>query len=143
MLPNRKSAPAPRRSAAIAVEVRVPSLGTSFGALAASIRPEGVFLSTFQILEPGTAVIATLSLADGPVVLDGVVVDQGDPAGMGIAVELVDVDDATRTRLAAASSMVPPAPASSGTSLAPSSTRVACPASRGPRERASAKSGWQ
>jgi hypothetical protein len=110
MLPNRKSAPAPRRSPAIAVEVRVPILGTSFGALAATLRPEGVFLSTFQILEAGTAVIMTLSLTDGPVVLDGTVVDQGDPAGMGIAVELVDVDDALRTRLAAASSIAPPAP---------------------------------
>lgn len=109
MLPTRKSAPVPRRSPAIAVEVRVPSLGTSFGALAASVRPEGVFLSTFQNLEPGTAVITTLSLLDGPVVLDGVVVDQGDPAGMGIAVEFVDVDEALRTRLAAASSIVPPA----------------------------------
>ena len=106
MLPTRKSAPVPRRSPAVAVEVRVPSLGTSFGALAASVRPEGVFLSTFQ---PGTAVITTLSLLDGPVVLDGVVVDQGDPAGMGIAVEFVGIDDEQRTRLAAASSIVPPA----------------------------------
>ncbi len=96
MLPNRKSAPAPRRSPAIAVEIRVPSLGTSFGALASSIRPEGVFLSTFHTLPPGSAVILTLSLADGPVVLDGLVVDHGDPAGMGIAVAFVDVDDAAR-----------------------------------------------
>jgi hypothetical protein len=120
MLPNRKSAPAPRRSPAIAVEVRVPSLGTCFGALASSIRPEGVFLSTFQSLPPGSAVITTLSLADGPVVLDGLVVDQGDPAGMGIAVAFVDVDEATRVKLTAASSVVPPAvpaPAASGTSL--------------------------
>jgi hypothetical protein len=117
MLPIRKSAPAPRRSPAIAVEVRVPSLGTSFGALASSIRPAGVFLSTFQSLPPGSAVITTLSLADGPVVLDGLVVDHGDPAGMGIAVAFVDVDEATRVKLAAASSMVPPAPVASGTSL--------------------------
>lgn len=107
MLPTRKSAPVPRRSPAVAVEVRVPSLGTSFGALAASVRPEGVFLSTFQALEPGTAVITTLSLLDGPVVLDGVVVEEGDPAGMGIAVEFIGVDDAQRARLAAASSIVP------------------------------------
>ena len=109
MLPTRKSAPAPRRSPAVAVEVRIPSLGSSFGALAASVRPESVFLSTFQLLAPGTAVILTLSLADGPVVLDGVVVEQGDPAGMGIAIELVDVDDAARARLASASSIAPPA----------------------------------
>ncbi len=109
MLPNRKSASAPRRSPAVAVEVRVPSLGTSFGALAATIRPEGVFLSTFQVLGPGTAVITTLSLGDGPIVLDGVVVEPGDPAGMGIAVEFVEVDDVARTRLSAASSIAPPA----------------------------------
>jgi hypothetical protein len=109
MLPIRKSSPVPRRSPAIAVEVRVPSAGTSFGALAASIRPEGFFLSTFQELAVGTAVIATLSLPDGPAVVDGIVVDQGDPAGQGIAVELVDVDDDMRVRLSAASSIAPPA----------------------------------
>lgn len=109
MLPTRKSAPVPRRSPAVAVEVRVPSLGTSFGALAASIRPEGIFLSTFQVLPPGTAVITTLSLLDGPVVLDGIVVEEGDPAGLGLAVEFVGVDDAQRSRLATASSIVPPA----------------------------------
>jgi hypothetical protein len=76
----------------------VPSLGTSFGALAASVRPEGVF-----------PVITTLSLLDGPVVLDGIVVEEGDPAGMGIAVEFLGIDDAQRSRLAAASSIAPPA----------------------------------
>lgn len=91
------------------MEVRVPSRGTSFGALAASIRPEGVFLSTFQELDVGTAVIATLSLPDGPAVVDGVVVDQGDPAGQGIAVAFEDVDDAMRMRLSSASSIAPPA----------------------------------
>jgi hypothetical protein len=40
------------------------------------------------------------------VVVDGLVVDQGDPAGMGIAVAFVDVDEATRVKLAAASSLV-------------------------------------
>jgi hypothetical protein len=112
MLPIRKSYAAPRRAPAVAVEVHVPTLGTSFGALAASIRPEGVFLSTFQELEIGTLVLATLSLPDGPAVVDGVVVDQGDPAGQGIAVEFSPVDDAMRMRLSACSSIVPPAPAS-------------------------------
>ena len=93
------------------MEVRVPSLGTSFGALAASIRPEGVFLSTFQELAPGTSVIAALSLPDGQLVVDGVVVDSGDPAGYGIAVQFEDVDDLMRMRLSAASSVAPPAPA--------------------------------
>ena len=79
----------------------------SFGALAASIRPEGVFLSTFQELDVGTVVIATLSLPDGPALVDGVVVDRGDPAGQGIAVAFEPVDDSMRMRLSAASSLAP------------------------------------
>lgn len=109
MLPNRKSSPAPRRSHAVAVEVRVPSLGISFGALASTIRPEGVFLSTFQELAIGTTVTAMLSLPDGPAVVDGCVVDQGDPAGQGLAVAFEPVDDMLRMRLSAASSIAPPA----------------------------------
>jgi hypothetical protein len=109
MLPNRKSSPASRRSPAVAVEVRVPSLGRSFGALAASIRAESIFLSTFQDLAVGTIVVATLSLPDGPAVVDGVVVDRGDAAGQGLAVALSEIDDVLRSRLSAASSIAPPA----------------------------------
>jgi hypothetical protein len=108
MLPNRKSSPAPRRSPAIAVEVRVPSLGTSFGALASSVRPEGVFLSTFQDLAVGTAVTTMLSLPDGPAIVDGVVIDANDPAGQGLAVQFDQVDDLLRMRLSAAASVAPP-----------------------------------
>ena len=107
MLPNRSVSGIRRRVPAIAVEVKVPSLGTAFGALAASIRPAGVFLSTFQELASGTAVIATLSLPDGPLELDGVVVEANDPASPGIAVAFDDPDDAQRTRLEAASSIAP------------------------------------
>ena len=101
MLP-RKSSPAPRRHTPVSVEVRVPSLGTAFGAIAANVGPEGVFLSTFHALAVGTAVIATLSLPDGPVIADGVVVDGGDAAGQGIALALEVIDDALRDRLCAA-----------------------------------------
>lgn len=87
----------------------MPSLGTSFGALAASIRPEGVFLSTFQEVEVGTEVVATLSLPDGPLQIDGIVVDRGDCAGEGMAVQFGAVDDVIRMRLSAASSIAPPA----------------------------------
>jgi hypothetical protein len=107
MLPIRKSQLVPRRSPAVAVEVRVPSLGTSFGALAASIRPEGVFLSTFQELEVGTLVIAALSLPDGPAEVDGVVIEANDSSVQGIAVRFEDVDDAMKMRLSAASSVAP------------------------------------
>ncbi len=98
MLP-RKSSPAPRRNTPVSVEVRVPSLGTAFGAIAANVGPEGVFLSTFHALAVGTAVIATLSLPDGPVIADGVVVDADDSAGQGIALALEGIDEALRDRL--------------------------------------------
>ena len=100
MLP-RKSSPAPRRNTPVSVEVRVPSLGTAFGAIAANVGPEGVFLSTFHALAVGTAVIATLSLRDGPVIADGVVVEATD-AGQGIALALEGLDDTARERLRAA-----------------------------------------
>lgn len=87
----------------------MPGLGTAFGALAASIRAHSLFLSTFQDLVIGTAVVIELSLPDGPAIVDGVVVPSGDAAGMGIAVELEPVDATMRERLAAASSMFPPA----------------------------------
>jgi hypothetical protein len=82
--------------------MRVPSLGMAFTALASSIRPDGAFLTTFVEVAIGTPVTAALSLPDGPALIDGVVVDQGDPAGLGIAIEFRDVDDAMRARLSAA-----------------------------------------
>ncbi len=122
MLPTRKSSPAPRRNAPIAAEVKVPDLGIAFGALAASIRADSLFLTTFHELPVGTIVMVDLSLPDGRVVVDGVVVHAGDPAGLrdlrervpcesqglGLAIELEAVDDKTKERLGAASSIAPP-----------------------------------
>lgn len=108
MLPIRKSYP-PRRSPVVAVEVRVPALGTAFGAIALSVRPEGVFLSTFRELAIGTEVVATLSLPDGPLEVDGIVVQRGDPAGQGLAVQFGMIDDIMRMRLSAAASAPPAA----------------------------------
>jgi len=102
MLPTRKSSPAPRRNTAVSVEVRIPSLGTAFGAIVADVGPDRVFFSTFHALSVGTPVIVTLSLPGGPAVLDGVVVDQGDAAGQGIALALEGLDEALRARLRAA-----------------------------------------
>ena len=101
MLPARKSSPAPRRSHSEAVEIRVPSLGMAFTALASSIRADGLFLTTFLELAIGAPVSVALSLPDGPAIVDGIVVDQGDPAGLGIAIDFKDVDDEMRARLAA------------------------------------------
>lgn len=105
MLPNRKSAPAPR--AHIAAEVRVPSEGTWFAALAASVRPDGLFLSTFQELPAGTSVVVELSLPDGPAIVDGVVAHhEGDGPGVRVAFE--SLDDELRARIEAASHGAPP-----------------------------------
>jgi len=96
------------RSPIVAAEVRVPTLGTAFGALAASVRPEGVHLSTFNDLALGTSVVVELALPDGPAIVDGLVIAANDPHGRGLAVELQPVDDRMRMRLSATSSMLPP-----------------------------------
>ena len=100
--PIRKSSPAPKRNAAVSVEVRVPELGTAFAAIAANVGPDGVFLATFHALAVGTEVVATLSLPDGPLVVDGVVVEQSVPSRQGIALALEGLDDSLRARLRAA-----------------------------------------
>lgn len=119
MLPTRKSSPAPRRNHAVAAEVRVPDLGLAFGALAAALSIEGpgepasrLLLTTFQELKVGTVVMVELSLPDGPMIVDGVVVPSEDPGGLGLAIELEGVDEGMRIRLGAASSVLPPAPES-------------------------------
>jgi hypothetical protein len=83
----------------ISVEVRLPEDGTWFAALATSVRvdapersagpdagrqeaPAGsLVLSTFREMPSGTAVILQLSLPDGPITIDGVVVEQGGGSG--------------------------------------------------------------
>jgi hypothetical protein len=99
MLPIRKSAPAPR--AKIAAEVRVPSEGTWFAALIAGVRPDGLFLSTFQDLPSGIAVIVELSLPDGPVTIDGVVAHHEDD-GPGVRVTFDAITEDVRARIEAA-----------------------------------------
>ena len=85
------------------MEVRVPSLGMAFAALAANVDVESIFLSTFLGLEIGTRVLLQITLPDGRAEIDGVVSDKPTSAG-GIRIDLVDVDDHTKLRLAAASS---------------------------------------
>src|SRR5688572_7624253 len=105
MLPIRKSAPAPR--AQIAAEVRVPSEGTWFAALIASVRPDGLFLSTFQDLPRGTAVIVELFLPDGRVMIDGVIEHhEGDGPGVRVAFDALAED--VRTRIEAIAIGSPP-----------------------------------
>ncbi len=99
MLP-RKSSPV-HRSSAIAVDVRVPSLGMSFAAMAGAVAPESVVLATFLGLEVGTKVLLQLSLPDGRAEIDGIV-SEGQSSTDGIRIDLLDVDDHLRARLDAA-----------------------------------------
>lgn len=93
------AAPPARARVAIAAEVTVPSLGTTFAALARSVRRDGVFLPTFQVLDAGTRVVLELALPDGPLVVEGLVAASDADGDAGIAVDLIDVDDVEAARL--------------------------------------------
>lgn len=100
MLPIRKSLPAPRRAPAIAVEVRVPAFGIWFAAIAATLRADGMFLSTYHDVPRGTRVEVEIALPDGlpPIVAAGVVGE--DPIeGVGIDIAFDDLDVEVRDRL--------------------------------------------
>jgi hypothetical protein len=58
--------PIPRRTAAIAVEVSVPAFGIWFAAIAATVRADGIFLSTFREVPSGMRVEVEIALPDGP-----------------------------------------------------------------------------
>lgn len=100
MLPIRKSIPAARRATAIAVEVSVPAFGIWFAALAATVGPDGLFLSTYQEVPKGTRVDVEVALPSGPVVVSGVVAEHPID-GVGIAIAFEDLDAAARDRLEA------------------------------------------
>lgn len=99
MLPIRKSLPVPRRAPAIAVEVRVPAFGTWFAAIAATVRPEGMFLSTFQEVPKGTRVEVQIALPGGPPIDVAGVVSEHPIEGVGIDIAFDDLDAASRDRL--------------------------------------------
>lgn len=110
MLPTtRKSAPAPRldqaaaRSWVVAVEVRLPADGTWFNALAASVRSDGLFLSTTTYeLEVGTPVILALSLPTGAAIVDGTVEPSEDEDGpLGVWIAFDNLSDEARERIEA------------------------------------------
>lgn len=99
MLPVRKSGFVPKRPSAVAAEVRVPSTGASFVALAIGIRPDGIALATFHVIDEGTPVEMELTLPDGRAYVQGRIA--AGPEG-GLAIDLVDVDDMMHMRLEAA-----------------------------------------
>jgi hypothetical protein len=100
MLPIRKSISLPTmRKRAIAVELRVPQLGIWFAAVAATVRTDGIFLSTYQELAEGTRVEVQIALPDGPAVdLTGVVAEHPFD-GPGIDIAFDDLDPDVRERI--------------------------------------------
>lgn len=115
MLPVRKSLPVPRRAAAIAVEVRVPAFGIWFAAIAATVRTDGIFLSTFQEVPTGTRVEVEIALPDGLPVMVAGVVGEHPLEGAGIDIAFDDLEADVRARIEALvpkTSMIPQAPES-------------------------------
>jgi len=87
------------RKPVIAVEVRVPQLGIWFAAVAATVRPEGIFLSTYQELAQGTRVELQLALPDGPAVDVAGVVAEHPLDGTGIDIAFDDLAPEARERI--------------------------------------------
>jgi hypothetical protein len=111
MLPLRKSLPIPRRAAAIAVEVRVPAFGIWFAAIAATVRTDGIFLSTFREVPSGTRVEVEIALPDGAVMLSGIV-GEHPLEGVGIDIAFDDLEPELRARIEASVPRIPEAPES-------------------------------
>ena len=63
------------------------------------MRPDGIALATFHVLAEGTPVELELTLPDGRGFVEGVIA--AGPEG-GLAIDLVNVDDAMHMRLEAA-----------------------------------------
>lgn len=99
MLPIRKSLPVPRRAPAIAVEVRVPAFGIWFAAIAATVRPDGMFLSTYQELPKSTRVELEIALPGGPPIEVAGIVNEDPLEGVGIAIAFDDLAADVRDRI--------------------------------------------
>lgn len=109
MLPLRKSLPIQRRAPAIAVEVRVPAFGIWFAAIAATVRADGIFLSTFQEVPSGTRVEVEIALPDGAPVRVAGVVREHPLEGMGIDIAFEDLETTIRERIEAIVPRIPTA----------------------------------
>ena len=113
MLPVRKSMPVPSRCfSAIAVEVSVPAFGIWFAAIAATVRSDGIFLSTFQEVPSGTRVEVEIALPDGAAVKVAGIVREHPLEGIGIDIAFEDLEPETRAQIEAEVSRVPAAPES-------------------------------
>jgi hypothetical protein len=112
MLPIRKSMPNLQRGPAIAVEVSVPAFGIWFAAIAATVRADGIFLSTFQEVPSGTRVEVEIALPDGASVKVAGIVGEHPLEGIGIDIAFEDLERDVRARIEAIVPSIPEAPES-------------------------------
>lgn len=104
--------PIPSHTPAIAVEVSVPAFGIWFAAIAATVRADGIFLSTFQEVPSGTRVEVEIALPDGPPAKVAGIVGEHPLEGMGIDIAFENLDATTRARIEANVQKIPVAPES-------------------------------
>jgi hypothetical protein len=104
--------PIPSRAPAIAVEVSVPAFGIWFAAIAATVRPDGIFLSTFQEVPSGTRVAVEIALPEGAPVKVAGIVGEHPLEGMGIDIAFRELDADSRARIEAIVPRIPAAPES-------------------------------
>jgi hypothetical protein len=112
MLPIRKSMPVATCPPAIAVEVSVPAFGIWFAALAATVRADGLFLSTFHEVPSGTRVEVEIALPDGGPVKVAGIVGEHPLEGIGIDIAFADLDAVARVRIEGIVTRIPKAPES-------------------------------
>ena len=79
---------------------------------AATVRPEGIFLSTFQEAPIGTHVEVEIALPDGAPVKVAGIVGEHPIEGIGIDIALEDLDADVRARIEAIVPRIPTAPES-------------------------------
>ncbi|MCA9586907.1 MAG: hypothetical protein KC657_16250 [Myxococcales bacterium] len=82
------------------MEIRVPSDGRTFAALGSLLTSEGVFVASYQTVSEGTEIILELSLADGPLHVEGTVSSVDTlPGSVGFYVTFDAIADRDRARL--------------------------------------------
>lgn len=104
--------PVPERAPAIAVEVSVPAFGIWFAAIAATVRPEGIFLSTFQEVPKGTRVEVEIALPGSTPVKVAGIVGEHPIEGIGIDIAFEELDADARARIETIVPRIPAAPES-------------------------------
>ena len=95
----RTSSGTRQKMSALAVEVRIPSEGRAFGALAGRLTLDGVFVSTFHSVREGSEVIVEIALPGGSVRAEGTVTRMAVAGGAGFSVVFDELAAADRARI--------------------------------------------